>query len=521
MSDWTELYAPRDSQAGRKTSAEKSRGHVATPLSVAMDMVRKLETWPSNHGILLDAGCGDGVFTEAAIRVAAERGADPIDVSHRIVAIDISDPFDGVSTRMRALEQELGLEDDLCIQVVEGDLLSMPDPSGIQWVVGNPPYLESKRMSDALKEHVKHYCPTAARGAFDLYGAFLEVALNLVIDGAEAVLIVPNRILSAKWARDLRGSIVRNVVVDIEDLSGQDVFSGTAVYPVVLKMRKPVAGSRHEVPGIISTGGVFLPAGLLDRMMPGGPPSWPVLPSEPGLQDCIIRALTGSETVTLDRIVDVRWCVSFHRAGLRDDYVFSEEPKTPHARKFVGGVPYAGNREVGWLTIRWDGTWIDYDEEKAREDKNQLPPLSMFDGPKLVVCQNARRLRCAVDLDGGYVLKDTFLALIPRPGVPRWWLWWLALVLSSDIFHLFYESLNAGSRKGGGYLSFLPSTLSKLPIPKPTAGLYGSILDTRYTSCSLGDESEWSNVNAMVSALYGLDEKMREALSRSEFPPRD
>jgi len=509
-------YTPRDSQAGRKTGKDKARGYVPTPMSVAVDMVRKLEGWPAKPGLLLDPGCGDGVFVEAAIRVAVERGHCPVEVSRRIFAVDIVSPFSAISARMRRLERELETEYELGVICFGADILDWDIPADIGFVAGNPPYLEAKRMSDTLKAKVKARCPIAAVGAFDLYGAFVELVSSIVVSGAEAVLIVPNRILSAKWAKGLRESILEECVVDLYDLSADKVFPSTSVYPVVVRLQRAVDGDALSVPGVRDRGEVLLPPSLLDRV-PNS--AWPVLPATPGLQDCVIRALSSSTTVSLDHAVDARWCVSFHRAGLRDSYVSSEKPDSEHANRFIGGVPYSGNREVGWLKIDWAGTWIDYDEERARADKNQLPPLSIFAAPKLVVCQNARRCRCAVDVVG-HVLKDTFITMTLRPGVPRWWLYWTALVLSSNIFHLVYESLNAGSRKGGGFLSFLPSTLGRVPVPR-LEGLSPSAIAKLYNDCSTGDDHAWARLDAIVATLYGLDAKMLDSLSSADVPPRD
>ena len=44
------------------------------------------------------------------------------------------------------------------------------------------------------------------------------------------------------------------------------------------------------------------------------------------------------------------------------------------------------------------------------------------------------------------------------------------LVLQSDVFHVLYAQLFAGTRKGGGYLHFLGSYLATVPIPAPPGG---------------------------------------------------
>lgn len=163
---------------------------------------------------------------------------------------------------------------------------------------------------------------------------------------------------------------------------------------------------------------------------------------------------------------DIRWTVSFHRAGLRDEFVFDRRPDSPHARRFLGGGRFAGNREVGRYSVQWAGGWIDYDEARALEAKNGLPPASVHASPKAIICQNVRRARVALDTEG-FFLKDTLLSMRLRPSEAPEVLPWLVIVLNSDLLHYLYEHAYAGTRKGGAYLHFLGRYLQPFPFPPP------------------------------------------------------
>jgi hypothetical protein len=235
----------------------------------------------------------------------------------------------------------------------------------------------------------------------------------------------------------------------------------------------------------------------------------------PAIRTTIRRLLADPHRFArLSRAIEVRWTVSFHRRGLRDQFVTSNRPDSPHARRFVGGVRFAGNRELTPYSIEWSGTWIDYDEERARAEHNPLPSVSLFEAPHVVIPQNTRRPRAAINRDG-FVLKDTFLAATLRSGADRDWLPWLTIVLNSAFGHHLYEALFGGTRKGGGYLQLLGSYLHHLPIPDPPSDV-GSLHDALCESPA--DDSLNRAADDLVHAAYGLSPSERLALAVCEVP---
>src|SRR3989338_448247 len=65
--------------------------------------------------------------------------------------------------------------------------------SGFDFVVGNPPYLEAKKMDKKTKELCTETCPEIARGAFDLFVCFIDKGLKLLGEGGKFGYIIPNK----------------------------------------------------------------------------------------------------------------------------------------------------------------------------------------------------------------------------------------------------------------------------------------------------------------------------------------
>lgn len=395
--------------------------------------------------------------------------------------------------RMHALCAELGLPQ--APRVRHRDGLALDLVGTFDAVVGNPPYLEAKRMPSALKARLRRDFPIAARGAFDLYGVFTEQALRLLAPAGELAFVVPNRLLVTAATGALRSALLASGELGIVDLSRERVFADAAVYPVVVRLDRSREAA-YLVEDLSGSVAMRLSKGAVARL--DGRLPVPDAPLRPLLE----RVLGAADAWgTFRDAVEVRWTCSFHRAGLRDRYVGAERPESPHARPFLGGLRFAGNRELAPFRIAWAGAWIDYDEARARADGNPLPPLALFEGPKVVVPQNLRRMRAALD-ETGLVLKDTFLAIRPREAArAEVWLPWVVLVLNSAFFQHLYEGVYGGTRKGGGYLQVLGSYLHPLPLPEPPAGVREA-----YSACKQDptDLQALAHAEDLVRAAYGV-----------------
>ncbi len=495
------LHERRPSRVGLATTVDKLHGRVYTPPEVAR---RLLDLLPWPPGPLLDPACGDGVFlAEALLRLGSgAAGGSPLtgwDLDEAALA--------RARMRLDPLAASLGLPPP---RLVLRDALDPGEEGTWACVVGNPPYLEAKRMPASLQARIRAACPVAARGAFDLYGAFVERAHALVRPGGAFGFVLPNRVLVAAYAEGLRRLLLTDCAVRVADLSREDVFPDAAVYPVLL------AAVRSGTPAVCvgSDPGVDLPVTVLtDRLhallpLPGA-----------AVAGLLARVLEDPALVPLGSPMRTRWCVSFHRTGLRDRYTFDDRPDSPFARPFLGGGRFAGNREVEPYRIAWAGGWIDHDEARARADGNPLPALDQFRPPQVVLCQNARRGRAALDREG-FVLKDTFLSIrCRRPAdEARSWPEWTAILLNSACFHALYEALHGGTRKGGGFLHFLPRYLDPVPIPPPPPGVRD--LHARLAAAARLGSPRLAALEAegVVRAAYGVTPEEADRLDGLEVP---
>lgn len=465
------------------TSASKLRGQYYTPDGLVERIFGALDLGPET--LVLDPSCGDGSFLRGAFAEARRRfpGSEPGAWVDRIAGFDVHpEAVAEAQERLQASVRTLwGVElPRERFRVSPADVLraggipELLEGVGLgaaverpRRVVGNPPYVEAKRLDAGTKTALARRFPEALQGAPDLYLYFLHACLGWLREGDQLALVLPNKLLVSRNALALRVRLLEGRLLrGLWFATQTDAFNGAGVYPVVLfagpgtestetcRLRKVGEDFRCEAPAVID------PA-LYERTAARAlflPPD-----TDPG-QTALGRLLDYPGGQRLADVLEIRWAVSFHRSGLRNRFVFPARPESPHARPFVGGGAFSGNGEVARYRVEWGGWWIDYDEARLRAERNPVPPAELFRRPKVAICQNGRTLRAAYE-ESGAILKDTLLCGLPmgehplgrRPRA-------LVGLLCSRAVHFFYSHVFFGGHVNGGYLHFLRSFLDDVPV---------------------------------------------------------
>lgn len=484
-----------------RTSLDKLRGQYYTPEAFARRVLEELSV--TLDTLVVDPACGDGAFLRGAVAAVARRfvNRDPKALAallaKRLIGFDSNEnAVEQAKAALReAVREYLGvdLSPDL-LRIYPADLLASPDLDALMrragvskdlydtsrlLIVGNPPYVEAKRLSREAKAGLKSRYPDAVCGAPDLYLYFLHVCLGWLRDGDALAFVLPNKFLVNANGRRIRERLLeRGRLRGLWLATRAQLFPGASVYPIVLFAGTTPPGTAKAAPDGRSVTVRHVTRVKENELALGDPllvspdayratvaRAFFPLPKEAALQSALERLLFSRSAPRLGEVLDICWSVSFHRSGLRERYVTPHPPPSPHARRFLGGGPFSGNGEVVRYALTWGGWWIDYDEGRLKKERNAVPPLSLFEQPKLVICQNGRTLRAAYD-DQGYVLKDTFLCGLPRrPKHPLCrHLKALVGLLCSRAIHFFYSHVFYGGHVGGGYLHFLRSFLVDLPV---------------------------------------------------------
>ncbi len=402
---------------------------------------------------------------------------------------------------------------------------------GFDYILGNPPYLEAKKMPAKDKDVCRESWPEIT-GAFDLYIPFILQCNRLAAEGGKICLILPDKFTVAGYALPLRDSLLSDyTLIELADLSGMDVFNRAMVYPIVLSYenRPPARGrvvrtrmsvaSREELARNSMTATV--PQDLYRSI--GHNRTFFCLPEEGDIADMLRRIFRQGKPI--GDYITFRSAVSFHKKGLRELFVrqsFNGE-KGP-ILKYLGGRSYAKKNEVSLLRFNWEGYYINYDQARLKAHNNALPPLSNFMQEKIVICQHAPRITAAYDGKGEYVTKDVYPVGIAAPGLDGspLSLKYFTVLLNSELMSFVYGTVYKGIQIGGGYYHYLPTWLDILPVVMPGARDIDRIERLAEGMISAPGRDEklrlMGEADRIVYGLYGINEVQRAIIEKA-VPP--
>jgi type I restriction-modification system DNA methylase subunit len=113
---------------------------------------------------------------------------------------------------------------------------------GFDAVIGNPPYLNIRTISSVYSDEFKNYLINkylSSSGCFDIYVNFIEKSKELLNKEGIFGYIIPNKIMTMNYAKKIREIILRETfLIEIFDVSKENVFKGSSVYPILLFFSK-------------------------------------------------------------------------------------------------------------------------------------------------------------------------------------------------------------------------------------------------------------------------------------------
>lgn len=131
---------------------------------------------------------------------------------------------------------ELGIK----FNVFNLDFLLEFNLSSFNIILGNPPYIENKKIKNSkYKHHLSERFKTAYR-LYDFSILFIEKSLELLKEN-EGILtfIIPNKILAANYGIKIRELLLNiTTLKELINISALPVFKNTATYPIIITVKK-------------------------------------------------------------------------------------------------------------------------------------------------------------------------------------------------------------------------------------------------------------------------------------------
>lgn len=217
--------------ATRRFRADRARGAVPTPASLARRLVEPLAARLAPGSALLDPGCGDGALLAAARTVAGD--------ALRLHGLEI-DPARAAEARAR-----LGPG----ARIAVGDALRAPWPARAH-VVANPPWA-SYSGRQAVRRPA-HLGSAPAGGWPSLHGAFLvRIAEHVARERTTAAVLLPASVAALDGYARLRARVDALVLRgEVEEL-GENRFPGVTEPAILVRLEPhPGPAGDEEAPDV-------------------------------------------------------------------------------------------------------------------------------------------------------------------------------------------------------------------------------------------------------------------------------
>ena len=348
-------------------------------------------------------------------------------------------------------------------QVFSGEALGAKQ--GFDLVIGNPPYVSNKLIPLPEKKYYQaHY--QSAKGQFDLSVPFVEQGLRLLKEDRVLCYITSNKFMAADYGKNIRRELLFcHRILELVDVSTLNVFANTAVYPIIMTVRKG---------GIVRANGVTVTVGHNLETN----------------QNRTIKVLTVRDWPELSKTRPITVRQDFF--SLNDDYLITTSLDKQIIRlvKKVFGLGEHISRTIIKCGLAQTGfnKWVV--KGKARDctcsddgfrpfiQAGHIKPYYVAEpdvidtsflkaetwqnhrGGKLVIPGIATTLRAAVDYSDS-LLGRVYYIMAADTDID---LHYLVVLLNSQVLNFYYRVMYWSVHLAGGYLRFNSGYLANLPV---------------------------------------------------------
>ncbi|MFX0038093.1 MAG: class I SAM-dependent DNA methyltransferase [Promethearchaeota archaeon] len=357
---------------------------------------------------------------------------------------------------------------DLSFKIFNLDFLLEFNFNKFDIIIGNPPYVENKKIKDGdFKKKLTTRYKTAYR-LFDLSILFIERALELLENNGFLSFLLPNKFLSADYGIKLRLLLLNECAIkEIINMSSLPIFQNTATYPITLSLKKTKPRKKEDIIIKIFNQMTELTEDneaktiKFNQHLINNLPS-KVIPLSGNIE--LITYLYRNFNTFAETFKDLKIIYrpfGFLKYSKHFDNI-SDKPKSEKDLLLIG----TGNVEKYHIKfkkrIRIAGkdikiSYFNYHHNFEHNWKD-------LSSEKLIFREIAKDLTCCYD--PGVFSNITGLYFIKIPSVNTDQLFSILTILNSQFMNSIFKTLFSTLHMAGGYLRFNGSFIKRLPLPR-------------------------------------------------------
>lgn len=375
---------------------------------------------------------------------------------------------------------------------------------GFDVVIGNPPYIDSETMEKTMPEMRQLYKNlfSTARGNWDMFIIFVEKGISLLKCNAAISMIVPNKLIAAKYARELRSFLSKKSLLVIRDYSKVKVFEAF-VYPCVFVL----SNTKTNAPIIFQTMkelNIVEDSHIVSRNVFGKDLFWDKYFIDSDRLDVMLHVSNNKELSFI--IKEIYGAATVSEAyDIKSFIVELNEIEGPFFRLINTGTldPYAsywGSKNTQYIK----GTYFQPAVSEGVLKRYSPRRYSQAKAPKIIVAGMSNRLEAYFD-DGKYLAGKSTTILLGEPDELKS----IVAIINSKLIS-FWLRINFNSLKmAGGYINVGVNEISSIPIANiSNRNQFVDLVDKIQAEKSINPETDTSQLDSQIDLLvyhlYGL-----------------
>jgi hypothetical protein len=332
-------------------------------------------------------------------------------------------------------------------------------------VIGNPPYVDSEKMTILDKDYretLKNEYSFAS-GNWDLFLVFIERGIQLLNDKGSFSYIIPNKLIGAKYAIKTRLSLAELKLIEIADYSRINVFKTADVYPITILLSN-TALKQKDTTSFVKINEDYqiqskINIEIFSRM---NDPFW-----DKYFLDIksfnLIETISKKKTISDHKKFYINSSATVSEAYSIKEYIFDDEEDKNSFKIINTGTidPYVslwGIKSMQYIKEKYVYPRIGYNHLKEI-NKTRFEQSS---SPKIIIAGMSLSFEAFLDIKGEFsAAKSTSIVLGNLNDLVL-----LLAVLNSSTMRFYVQNQYLSLKMAGGYLNINPDILKNTPLPK-------------------------------------------------------
>ena len=388
--------------------------------------------------------------------------------------------------------------------------------NGFDIVIGNPPYIDSETMTKnmALLRNIYSKKFSCSKGNWDIFVVFIEQAFNLLCCNGIFSFIVPNKLIAAKYALELRKFLGKKTIVEIRDYSRIDVFKNADVYPITVVIRNSQAQNIDNTSFTIMKEILKIEQSLIVKAnLLISETYWDIFFQKKVIFE-IVRKMETLKSKSFE--IKVLGAATVNEA-YEIKKIIHESLNQKNELKFIntGTIdPYVqkwGIENCSYIK----GKYLQPVVKESDLKKISKTRFKQSKSSKIIVAGMSCRFEAVLDLEGEFIAGKSTTIILGNGQ----YLKFLISIINSKIASFWLNVKFNSMKMSGGYLNVGTNELSHLPIPPATPAqqqaiiaLVDKILAAKKQDSSIDTTALESKIDEFVYDLYGLTEEEKDII---------